>query len=199
MRKTSEIFILVQTYCDHMFDGKNANIMVWNKQISLPIILENQYLESLPSLSSKQSCWRIFLRWKYCIPNKEILFVQLLQHLILLCAILCVMLLALSSNNSAIKHTGYNKQTVIYFKKTEELRGTEQSVYNQIGKWQLNTINNDIHKLPILSSLRDASWLNYEKNEVFRWEEPHLDFVHDILKNVDSDNGTSYNDTQRTV
>ena len=182
-----------------MLDRKQGcDIMVWNKQIQLPIILENQYLESSPTPSSKPSCWRMLLRWRYCLATKELPFVQLLHYRTLLGTIICVAFLVLSSNNmnmlNAITQPGSQNKSVMYHNTLEELRDSEQSVYSEISSWQLDMVNGDTQKLPILSSLRDRTWLEYDKNEIFSWEEPHLDFVHEALKDNTGEKWGSNND-----
>ena len=74
---------------------------------------------------------------------------------------------------------------------------TQPQIYKHIASWMLQH-SNDTTKLPVLSSLRDNTWLNYSKNELFIWKDLPSHFVSEVLERLDNkfsyDRNNNYGD-----
>jgi len=80
-------------------------------------------------------------------------------------------------------------------------------VYNVIASWTrhgwIKHAVNGKRSLPVLSSLKDKSWLKYTQNELFSWNEVPVDFVDGALEAFDlrmrDGKNSSYGDLGKPV
>ena len=148
------------------------------------------------STSMITTCRRTFVKWKHLIPNKEKRFIRFLHHCILLGGILSITVFILVSNSNDRSDTPNNISNnqqlhKVTSKHTETLLESELPVYKYIRSWTLKNIN-DTSELPVLSSLKDKSWLTYSKNELFRWNELPIHFVHEALQRLSKSSDSIY-------
>ena len=137
--------------------------------------------------------WRKFVQTKYLTHKKwKSYAVKFIHNFMILSGTLCLILFAFSSNVNYKDPSINNFTTVTGFsgaKPNENVVESVPPVYNIIASWvrhgMIKYAVNGKRTLPVLSSLRDKSWLKYTKNELFSWSDVPVNFVNQVLEALD--------------
>lgn len=140
-------------------------------------------------------CQRKYIKWKYILGSKAFTsignIILTIFVVFMMAFIFCTQMKQNADMNENLTNIHDNTKGIEEIK-TSRKNSTKDKVYKTIQNWQLSYAQNNVNMLPILSPLRDSQWTKYKNNQLFEWKEKPFNFVHERLKELDSENQKEY-------
>ena len=166
-------------------------MMFYTSQSSIP--LKRQCHDQKMGIFSQ--CQRKYIKWKYIFGSKAFTSIgNIVLSIFVVFMMAFIFSTQLKQNIYVDKNLSniYENNNVIKKIRTSEKNSTKEKVYKTINNWQLSYAHNNVEVLPVLSPLRDSQWTKYKSNQLIKWTEKPFNFIHERLKELDSENRKEY-------